>query len=238
MAELYRQPISQARFNRYLALLQGNSGSDMELPIGGYNPMAKAPVLEAVEALLAMDAEAKMQALLDDINRKAGNSSGPEILVALNVTDDVGGAWSERYSTGYNLLFDLGPLVKRHCCTPTLWMSETPSLELLKTRTLAAAYRTVHWLEHGQPRTLKACVAQEVFVQRQLPDVGATASASELEPLRELLAQEGDSELYNVIFNFFFGDAVSESLGYPSHGVGKLTGFDLVRYLAQDNAAN
>ena len=57
MLEFYEHPRNQERFDLYLKLLQGSSKSDLELPIGGYNPMAKEHITEKLKELLNLDAE-------------------------------------------------------------------------------------------------------------------------------------------------------------------------------------
>jgi hypothetical protein len=68
MEELYRQPISPARFQAYLKLLQGEKKGDMRLPIVGYNPMAKGHVLEKIKQLQELEAEKQMVEALREVN--------------------------------------------------------------------------------------------------------------------------------------------------------------------------
>ncbi|MTB52113.1 hypothetical protein [Lewinella sp. W8] len=224
MADLYAQPISRDRFKAYLEKLQGSSRGDLEVPIMAYNPMARAHVAESLEALRALDAEAIVRravgglALLPEVE--------VEVRVVINLADDVGGGWTNRYATDYAATFRTSALVKRRFCTPHFWTSETYSPALIEERAVAAAARFAYGYAHGQPVSLRQHLEQEQYVAGV-----AGLEGGELPPAVARHAEaHQDSEDHALIFNFFYGDEASDSLGYRTFGMPAFAGF---RYAAQ-----
>ena len=231
MKQLYKMPRSRARFKEYLAMLQGASKDDMVLPIGGYNPMAKDILLEKIENLQAIRAEEIMEKTLWNINKPLKGGSDRVLEVVLNLSDDVGGAWSNFYTTDFTSRFALNPLVSRNFCTPYIWTSETHTPALIAQRTQAYAYRTLHWIAHGKPLNLKDHVAQELQVQKQVgvPEVPEEQRFTGVEAFYQ---EHQESEEYNLLFNFFYGDEASQSLAYACYGIPPNGGLNYIAYLA------
>jgi hypothetical protein len=219
MAELYAEPISQDRFKTYLVKLQGNSRGDLELPIMAYNPMAKGHGLRAVNALRELGAEAIMQESLDRLKLLPDEEG--EVRVVLNLADDVGGSWTNRHVTDYEATFRTSALVKRSFCTPYLWMSENYSEALIRRRCLAAAARFSHTFVHGIPLTLQDHIEQERFVG----EIVGTDREDIPDHVMTFANDHSNSEDYALIFNFFYGDAASNALGYRAYGIPDLAGF-------------
>lgn len=223
--ELYLQPRSPQRFFEYLSQLQGQSKDEMILPIAGFNPMAKDHVLAKVRELKALDAEGIVTKVLAELNQQLTPPNQAKIGVLLNLADDVKGAWTHRYVTDYDSKFKLNGLVNRRFCTPYLWVSEDFTPELIRQRTLEYAYRTWYWLTHPQPETLADFVQQERFVRQVVPLADTKRSPSEIEAISRFFEAHQDSSEYAHIFNFFYGDAASESMGYPTFGMPTEGGF-------------
>lgn len=225
-------PRGRERFENYLYRLQQGDKNDLRLPIMGYNPMAKEHVPQKIEALLAMDAESIMAEVLVSVNEKCPPSKGPEIKVVLNLADDLHGGWTNRHTTDFDSKFKHAPLVRRHFCTPYCWTGETHSPQLIRERTEAYALRTWHHLEHPKIKTLADHLRQEVFVQSTTSHRSSLPSTEGLAEIELFYQRHQDSDLYPLIFNFFYGDEASRSLGYSTYGIGPFTGFDFARYLA------
>ena len=213
MIELYRLPKS-ARFPIYLKMLQGETKADMVLPIANFNPMAGETVLRQMLELQEICTEQIMEEELVRVNEEFPTER--TFQTALNLIDDAGGAWSNRYETAYQTCFRLQPYIQRGFCTPCLWTSEKHTAELIRRRTRAYALRTWDQLEFDTPRTLADHLRRERFVRRglELPDALPPA-------LDTFLAQHRDSEDHAVIFNFLFGKVASAGLGYREFGVGE-----------------
>lgn len=207
MLEFYEHPPGRQRFDRYLEMLQGNSKSDMELPIGGYNPMAKAHVSEKLRELKVLNAEKIIAEAVKNI------PSGKEYEVVFNLADDLLGGWTNRYTTDYQSKFELNPLVQRGFCTPYFWTSETYSAHLIKERTIAQAYRTIYFSRHGKPVSLEDHVKQEAWVAAELGF--ESISNPKVHSFYEANRHTID---YSTIIAFLYGDAAAESLGFGPLG--------------------
>ncbi|MDQ3110027.1 MAG: hypothetical protein M3R17_09045 [Bacteroidota bacterium] len=84
--------------------------------------------------------------------------------VAINVSDDLKGGWTNRFTSDYDSKFRINALVKRKFCTPLFWASEAYSEELIRRRTLHYCYRSIYWLQNPKPETLQEHIEMEKFV--------------------------------------------------------------------------
>ena len=230
MIAFYNLPRTPARFKIYLDKLQGETKDDMLLPIGHFNPMAKEHVNDKLNQLLDLRAEAVMQEALTEVNTQVPSMPDQTIEVVLNLADDLGGAWTNFYTTDFDSKFKLSALVSRNFCTPHFWSSEIFTEQVIQQRTLAYAYRTSYWIEHGALETLEDHLQQEIYVARKMNLPGANnMDVKDLEKIYETFRKEDD---YSLIFNFFYGDQASRSLNYPSYGISETNGFDYACILA------
>ncbi|MEO0895515.1 MAG: hypothetical protein AAFY71_03775 [Bacteroidota bacterium] len=226
MAKIYEMPISRDRFEAYLFKLQGNTKDDMIMPIAGYNPMAKAHVAEKIQHLREMGAEQIIAEAAKEVNKRFATQDIPPIGVGLNLGDNVGGAWTNRFTTDFESKFRLNALVKRNFCTPYIWTSEAHNEVLIRQRSLEYMFRTVYWLENNPPVQLQDYVDMEVFVQSQLKEEVREYDQELFELVELYLKDHQKEEEYALIFNFFYGDQASESLGFPTFGMDGMTGFE------------
>jgi hypothetical protein len=231
--EFYQNPISGERFVEYLKKLQGGSKGDMKLPIGGFNPMAKPHLLEKIADLEEINAEALMIDSLNEVNKSISKDVKEEITVVLNLADDLLGGWTNRYTTDFDSKFKINALVNRSFCTPYFWTSEHYNAKEVKDRTREYAFRTIYWKQNGRLRTLEDHFLQEVFVAKNSTRKWGAEIGGELVDLLLWLEEHRNSDDYSLIFNFFYGDEACQSLGYPTFGVGELTGFDVARHFSE-----
>lgn len=234
MEELYETPRSPARFQEYLAKLQGGTKGDMALPIGGFNPMAKEHILEKIHELQALQAEELIGEVLVELNAKQHDTQATTIKVVLNLADDLKGGWTNHYTTDFDSKFKINALVVRNFCTPYFWTSEDYDPDSIKRKTLEYAYRTIYWKQNEKPKTLADHFAQEVFVQQQIPPTDTISATTDWSTLEELYQTFKDSDDYSLLFNFFYGDEASASLGYATFGVEERAGFRYASLVAED----
>ncbi|WNJ18321.1 hypothetical protein [Pontibacter sp. G13] len=232
MLELYRLPIGQDRFQAYLNLLQGPHGKDMICPVGGYNPMAKEPAIARLQELKMLNAEALAQTELEKLSRECAQLGIDQVGVALNLADDVGGSWSDYFSTSFSSRFQIGALVKRQFCAVFFWTSEPFSEELIRRRVREYALRTVYQLRNGLARTLQDMMDQERFVAQHSPKTESQMSDEASDLAEKFLKKYGNSDEMPVMFNFFMGDEASEALGYRTFGLEPNLGFRYAQKLA------
>ncbi|HTF06506.1 MAG TPA: hypothetical protein VK826_20885 [Bacteroidia bacterium] len=224
MIALYEQPASMERFNKYIALLQGNTKGDMVVPIGGYNPMGKEHVLQKLLELKKLNAESVAAEVLEKINGKIGNRNQPDFKVVLNLSDDLKGGWTNRYTSDYDSKFRIHALITRNFCTPVFWSGEEYTVEQIAVRVAEYCFRTIYRATHAQPESLRDHVEQEVSVFQSVsglfPDARAESLPATAYPtLHAYYQQHQDSTDYLTIFNFFYGDEASVSLGHVTRGI-------------------
>lgn len=220
MLELYQKPLNPERFKAYLALLEGGKKGELNLPIGGFNPMAKPHVIEKLNELKLIDAEDIITKSLVRINKKTSlNYTEFTIKVALNLADDTAGGWTNKYTTDFDSKFKISALVKRSFCTPFFWTSESFTVELIRQRTEEYVYRTLYWLQNPKPKTLADYVKQETFVTHNTRRIETKIDEKTAKQRHDFYYQNAASEDYSLIFNYFYGDMASQSLGFSTFGL-------------------
>ncbi len=226
MLELYASPRDINRFKEYLSLLQGDTKGDLALPLGGFNPMGKEHVIAKLQELKALNAESVIQRTLSTLNTEvAAPHKDHKIKVALNLSDDIAGGWTNRYTSDYQSKFQIQALVKRNFCTPLFWTGEDYSEALIAHRTQEQAYRTLWVLDNGKPVTLEDHVMQEAFVAKHFNEKTKSVAGNRLNSFYQ---QHKDSTDYSLIFCFMYGDEAAASLGYPTFGIREpMAGFKL-----------
>lgn len=233
MIDLYEKPRTVERFQEYIKMLQGDTKGDLAFPISGFNPMAKEHVLDHLRELKRFGAEQIMEDALADVNKKFGDRfSNRKIKVALNVSDDLKGGWTNRYTSDYDSKFKMNGLISRDFCTPVFWTSEKIIPEDLKERTLEYVFRTIHWLTYPRPVTLKEHVLQEIYVSRHT-EAKIEEDSGDFSKMHHFYIQHENATDHSIIFNFFYGDKGSLSLGFPTYGLkSEMTGFDYAACIA------
>ncbi len=228
--QLYLQPATLDRFNEYINKLQGNTKGDMTLPIAGFNPMAKQHMLDKIGELEVLQAEKIMEEAIHEFNKGLGEESDRRISVVLNIADDLAGAWTNFYTTDFDSKFKLNAFVTRGFCVPYFWTSESYTADLIRQRTTAYLSRTLYWIKHGKPLKLRDYFEQELYVANRLPVNKTTSVHTVFKALIEHYELHKESEAYDLIFNFFYGDKGSRNLGFKEYGVSEFTGFEMVKH--------
>jgi hypothetical protein len=180
-----------------------------------------------------------MAETLADLFPKQENA--PVFKVSLTLSDDFQGGWTNRFTADFDSKFKLNPLIKRQFCTPVFWTSEDYSKDIIRERTMEYAFRTQYWFDKKtKPETLKDHFEQEQFVAKkgtpeeksgQAPQYRSSKMPCDTIFLQNFHRNYADSDDYAVIFNFFYGDAASESLGFKTFGTkDAMAGFKFARY--------
>jgi hypothetical protein len=234
MLTLYRSPANADRFTEYMNILQGNSPGDIAMPVTFFNPMGKEHVLEKLEELKDLDAEGLIEETLAEINKTTISVSAPaEIKVSLALADDMGGGWTNRYTTDYDSKFNISDLLKRNFCNPVFWVSEDYSEAKIKERTADYCYRILYRLTSHQPITLEEHIQQEIFVAQH------NQFSSKEQPLCDFNSMDAYYNRYKgmsqlpTIFNFLYGDEACQELGHASYGIkSQFAGYSYAKLLA------
>jgi len=231
--DLYSKPISTERFKEYISKLQGGTKGDLALPIGGFNPMAKEHILQKISELEDHKVETIMKETIKEFNSKLGGSHSKEIAVVLNIADDLKGGWTNFFSTDFDSKFKLNAFVSRKFCVPYFWTGESYSRELIKSRTLEYLNRTLYRLNNPQPKTLEEHLEQEIFSVTMENNCYKDYKEANFSKMDNYYLENKQSEEYDRIFNFFYGDEGSESLGYKKYGIERPLGFEYARQISR-----
>ena len=231
--DLYSKPISTERFKEYISKLQGDTKGDLALPIGGFNPMAKEHILQKISELEDHKVETIMEETIKEFNTKLDASHSKEITVVLNIADDLKGGWTNFFSTDFDSKFKLNAFVSRKFCVPYFWTSESYSRELIKSRTLEYLNRTLYRLKNPQPKTLEEHLEQEIFCVTMENNGNQIYKEANFKKMENYYLENKQSEEFDRIFNFFYGDEGSESLGYKKYGIERPLGFEYAKQISK-----
>lgn len=152
MRDLYRMPRDMARFHRYIEAMTNVDGS-LTLPLSGFNPMGRDHVAEAVDHLVAIDAERIATRVAEEAARRLALVRGA-YRVALVVSDDIGGMWTERTNAEATARFNRRGASLAGWAVPVFWTSDRPTAAAIEAKTLAEVYRTVALETESDERTL------------------------------------------------------------------------------------
>jgi hypothetical protein len=224
LRELYQMPRTMERFRSYIARLTGGT-DDVVLPIGVANPMAKEPALQKLEALLDQGAEDIGAATTAEAQQRLAAIPCPvDITATLVLADDVGGGWTNRYTTEAMVRFPGRGALKRPFANGLVWTSESPTADDLHQEVLAAIYRVAYQQRRGLPATLAVMLDQEglagVFAGAR-PSLGDAA----LQHAREIIQAHVANATYPTAFACLYGDEAATQLGYQPLGLPPRAGF-------------
>ena len=226
---LYAQPRTMQRFHEYILTLTGGT-DDVVLPIGVANPMAKEHALTKLDELLALGAEAigaEAAAVAEArLAPLAAALPALEVRASIVLADDLGGGWTNRYTTEAMTRFPSRGALKRPFATALAWTSEAVRVEQLRQDVLMAIYRVVYQQRRGLPSSLGQRMEQEglggVFADSR-PDL----SYAQLDAARETIRKLGADPPYPQVFAALYGDEAAAQLGYTPLGLPPRAGFDL-----------
>jgi hypothetical protein len=224
LRDLYLQPRDMQRFRTYVATLTAGT-DDVVVPIGVANPMAKEHAVARIDELLALGADELAAAATASAQDRLGRVPlNVEIKATLVLADDVGGGWTNRYTTEASVRFPSRGALKRPFATALAWTSALPTPAQIREEVLAAIYRVAYQQCFGLPTTLGAMLDQEgcagVFAGTRPGLAGA-----DLEAARLIIAGCGKSPPYGEIFACLYGDAAAAELGYQPLGLPARAGF-------------
>jgi hypothetical protein len=227
LRELYAQPRNMARFRDYITRLTGD-GDDVVLPIGVANPMAKEQALSKIDELLALGAEEIGAAATADAAARLQSVETVPITASIVLADDVGGGWTNRYTTEAMVRFPSRGALKRPFATALAWTSESPTASDLRHEVLAAIYRVAYQQRFGLPATLRERLRQEGLAA-SFAEVRAALPPTDLQAAQKTIDALGDDPPYPQVFAALYGDAAAAELGYQPLGLPPRAGFEVAK---------
>jgi hypothetical protein len=203
MADVYRLTAeggpASPRFRAYV-----EAGAE-RVPVHGYNPMTSKDVLPTIEALLAIDGEARLGAAANRVAAELGFTDD----VAMHLTVATPGMWTDRLATEVEhrlLLRDPGGVL--------LWFDEPVLVEQLDAAIVAQAVRLVSFHRQGPPITLADAVAQEGEALARAGHLGEHDGAA----AEALAVLEHDTDLPTMVA-FLYGDDAARTMGFTPLGL-------------------
>ena len=239
--DLYAMPRDMSRFRSYIRTITNDSGDDLSLvPLVIANPMAKEHVNEALDVLLAMDADGIGAHTADEISTTLLPRAPGAFNAALVVADDLGG-WTNRFTWEHDLRFGPDrlrsrtgePIAKRYWVTGVLWAGASHTSASIREALLAAAYRTDHIQRRGSAVTLRDKLAQEGWVLAQAGCDEPVLDPDELEYTREIIEPFLDATDMRTAVECLFGDDASRMLGFTPRGLSPWAGIALALHDAR-----
>jgi len=227
--DLYAMPRGLARFREYLRTMVDAATGDLALPLVAMNPMGRDHVPALIDAYLALDAEGiAADAVADAARIVEPDSPNPaQYKVGLVVSDDLKGAWTNRYASDFAHRFESAPLKRRGWLVGLLWTSEPASEVAVRDAVLTSIYRAHHLQTHPIPTTLGEMLAQEGYATAQAGCIGPAPDKDDLEYTRGVLASHLQATDRATVIGCLYGDAGANALGYPPQGLSDRAGFAL-----------
>jgi hypothetical protein len=218
MADVYRRSTSggsrSARFEAYV------EAAAAMVPVHGYNPMTSRPVIPALDALIDLSAEARLETVANRISSLLGYDRDD----AMHFTVATPGMWTDRLATEVE-----HRLLAKDCSAVLWWFDQTVETETLDFEIAAQTVRLVLQRRSGPPANLAAAARQEGLA-------GATSGAQgtfhpgAAEAL-EVLAN--DTSLATMVA-FLYGDAAAANMGFAPLGLDGRTGYEHVVAVARE----
>ncbi len=228
--ELYSMPRGIERFREYLKTMTDAETGDLALPLVAMNPMGKDHVPALIDDYLALGGEAIAQEATEHagVRRAAASAvAEPQYRVALVVSDDLKGGWTNRWASEYSHRIEYAAITKRGWLVGILWTSEPASVQNVRDAVLTSIYRAEYLQSNPAPITLGDMLDQEGYaiaragcVTPRIDDDDLAYTRRVIEPLR------GATDRATIIA-CLFGDTAAKALGYPPQGLSDRAGLAL-----------
>ena len=223
--ELYAMPRGMERFREYIKTMTDAETGDLALPLVAMNPMGKDHVPALIDDYLALGAEE----IAEEAVGKGGTKVPPlpTYRVALVVSDDLKGGWTNRWAAEYSHRIEGAAITKRGWLVGLLWTSEPASAQNVREAVLTSIHRAEYLHSHAAPVTLGEMLDQEGYAMwragcttPQLDDDDLAYTRSVIDPLRSARDRA-------TVMACLFGDTAAKALGYPPHGLTERAGLAL-----------
>ena len=241
--DLYALPRGFERFREYIKTMTDPETGDLALPLVAMNPMGKEHVPALIDQYLALDAEkiaaeatAKAVAVQkDSVWTATASAVAPEreYKVALVVSDDLKGGWTNRWASEFGYRIEGAAITKRGFITAILWTSEPASAERVRDEVLTSIYRVEYLQSHPAPKTLREMLAQEGFAMARAGCTSPALDDEDLEYTRTVIEPLLDAHDRATVIPCLFGDAAAVALGYPAQGLSNRAGLALALSVGQ-----
>lgn len=232
LRELYRIPRGPRRFEEYIRLMVDRRNEQVVLPLMVMNPMAKDHLAARLDELIDLDADAIAAEAVAEAEERTGGVPG-RYRVALNVADDVGGGWTNRWAVEHGFRFgEPLNLPGYDWLIGLLWASEPATRRNVREAILTSVGRTAYVLRNGVARTLSEKLVQEGDVLAWAGCEGPTLDIDDLDYTREVIGPCLDADDMRTAIECLFCDDAARSLGFTPRGLSPMAGLALARHEA------
>lgn len=232
--ELYAMPRGMGRFREYLKTMTDAETGDLALPLVAMNPMGKDHVPALIDEYLAMDAEAIAEASIASavasgaLDREAPPAKADDTYrVALVVSDDLKGGWTNRWASEYSHRIEGAAIAKRGWLLGILWTSEAASAQHVRDAVLTSIYRAEYLQTHAAPSTLGEMLDQEGFAMARAGCTTPQLDDDDLAYTRSVMKPHLGATDRATVIACMFGDRAAAALGYPPQGLSDRAGLAL-----------
>jgi hypothetical protein len=223
--DLYALPRGMERFREYIRTMTDAETGDLALPLVAMNPMGKEHIPALIDDYIALGAE---QIAADAIASYSPHPPcPPEYKLALVVSDDLKGGWTNRWASEFSHRIESAAYRKRGFLTALLWTSEPASPTTVREATLTTIYRADYLDTHSAPTNLQEMLAQEGYAMARAGCTTPLLEPEDLEYTRTVIAPHLDAHDRATVIPCLFGDTAAKALGYPPRGLTERAGLAL-----------
>jgi len=228
--ELYAMPRGMERFREYIKTMVDAQTGDLALPLVAMNPMGKDHVPALIDEYLALGAEQIAEEAVSTIVGRGGTLVPPDkadFKVALVVSDDLKGGWTNRWASEYSHRIEYGAITKRGWLVGILWTSEPASEQNVRDTVLTSIYRAKYLQTHAAPRTLGEMLDQEGYAMASAGCATPQLDDDDLAYTRSVIKPHLNASDRATVIACLFGDRAAAALGYPPQGLSERAGLAL-----------
>lgn len=238
---IYDHPLGSSRFQTYLDVMTEGTG-EMVLPLAGFNPMGKPHVAEALDALLAIDADAVAADAMREAEERLGpwpdSQAAPTLRVALVLLDERGG-WSNRPIEEANALRgSVAPLLKRRWLPVYHHAADDHYPDRVRADVLAGIYAFRALATLATAPNLRAMMVLHGFAQTFAGSITPRLDPDDLDYTRRVIVPFLDADAqteFPTILACLQGDAAAQRAGYTPLGLSPRAGQALALAQAQES---
>ena len=223
--ELYAMPRGMERFREYIKTMVDAETGELALPLVAMNPMGKDHVPALIDEYLALGAEeiaesATAQAI-------ALQTSDRWYRLALVVSDDLKGGWTNRWASEYSHRIEGAAITKRGWLVGILWTSEPASAQNVRDAVLTSIHRAEYLQTHAAPATLGEMLDQEGYAMARAGCTTPQLDDDDLAYTRSVITPHLGATDRATVIACMFGDRAAAALGYPPQGLSDRAGLAL-----------
>ena len=227
--ELYSMPRGMERFREYIKTMTDAETGDLALPLVAMNPMGKDHVPALIDDYLALGAEeiaeqAVKQAQDTVRSAEARSAKADQFRVALVVSDDLKGGWTNRWASEFSHRIEYAAITKRGWLVGILWTSEPASEQNVRDAVLTSIYRAEYLQTHAAPQTLGEMLDQEGYAMARAGCTTPQLDDDDLAYTRSVIKPHLGATDRATVIACLFGDPAARALGYPPQGLSERAG--------------